>query len=130
MTHTFGASGRRRHDLQGDDPEASTAYVGAHTGCADVRQGGTNGYHRLDVKKALAILVVVIVVVTGVPLVMAGPMMCADCDAGAMAATCAFGILVAAGFALALLVSRLRRQRNAIEPRLFAFTLERPPRLA
>ena len=81
-------------------------------------------------KKALAILLVVIVVVTGVPLVMAGPVMCADCDAGAMVSTCAFGILVAAGFALALLVSRLRRHREAIPALLFAFTLERPPRLA
>ena len=81
-------------------------------------------------KKAVLILLVVIVVVTGVPLVMTGPVMCADCDAGAMASTCAFGILVAVGFALALLASQLRRQRESAAALLFAFTLERPPRLA
>lgn len=80
-------------------------------------------------KKGVAILLVVIVVLTGVPLVMAGPVMCPDCDAAAMTSTCAFGILVAAGFALALLVSQLRRQRHLIAPVLFAFTFERPPRL-
>ncbi|MEX2658298.1 MAG: hypothetical protein WD232_01275 [Acidimicrobiales bacterium] len=80
-------------------------------------------------KKALAILLVLIVVVTGVPLVMAGPVMCPDCDPLAMAATCAWGVLAAAGFALALLASQVRRHREAIPPLLFVFTFERPPRL-
>lgn len=81
-------------------------------------------------KKAVAILLVVIVVVTGVPLVMAGPAMCADCDTAAMASACTFGVLLAAGLALALLMARLRRDRVAVETLLFAFALERPPRLA
>lgn len=81
-------------------------------------------------KKGLAILLVVIVLVTGVPLVMAGPVLCADCDTAAMASTCALGVLLTAGFALALLMTRLRRDGVAVERLLFAFALERPPRLA
>ena len=81
-------------------------------------------------KKSVAILLVVIVLVTGVPLVMAGPVLCTDCDAAAMASTCTFGVLLTAGLAWALLMALLRRDRVAIVPLFFAFALERPPRLA
>lgn len=80
-------------------------------------------------KKALLILLVVVVVVTGVPLVMSGPMMCEECETGTMAAACSLGVLVAAAFLLAPLVSQLRRRRVLIALPLYAFTLERPPRL-
>lgn len=81
-------------------------------------------------KKAVAILLVVIVLVTGVPLVMGGPVLCVDCDTAAMASMCTLGVLLAAGLALVLLMARLRRDRAAVVPLLFAFALERPPRLA
>ena len=82
--------------------------------------------------KALVVLLVLVVVVTGLPMVMGMSAMapCADCGPAVLAA-CAVAIL-AAGVAvvLALLAQRLASRRQMMRLLLHAFVLERPPRLA
>ena len=85
-------------------------------------------------KKALLVLVAVVVVLTGLPILMgmAGMASCADCGPAVLAgATCAMAIL-ASGVALllALLTQRLRSGTAVIGLQLLTFLLERPPRLA
>lgn len=81
--------------------------------------------------KALAILVVVVVVLTGVPLIMGGAVMCADCGPAVAAASCILAVLLVSGFALALAFhSRLGRRVPVFRPLLLWSTMERPPRLA
>ncbi|MFP5319164.1 MAG: hypothetical protein ACLGI2_12850 [Acidimicrobiia bacterium] len=83
-------------------------------------------------KKALVVLLVLVVVVTGLPIVMGMSAMapCADCGPAVLAA-CSVAIL-AAGVAivLALLALRLGTRRQAVRLLLHSFLLERPPRLA
>jgi hypothetical protein len=82
------------------------------------------------VKKALVVLLVVLVVVTGLPILMSmsGMATCRDCGPATLVASCALAIL-AAGVALhlALLTQRLRRERGALHSLLRVFALERPP---
>ncbi len=85
-------------------------------------------------KKALLVLLVVVVVLTGlpIPMGMAGMASCPDCGPAVLVgATCAMAILVA-GVALlsALFTQRLRSGAAVIRLQLRTFLLERPPRLA
>ena len=85
-------------------------------------------------KKALLVLFVVVVVLTGLPILMgmAGMASCPDCGPAVLAgATCAMAI-VAAGVTLllALFTQRLRSRAAVVRLQLHTFLLERPPRLA
>lgn len=84
-------------------------------------------------RKALFVLLVVVVVVTGLPIVMgvAGMAACQDCGSAVLMAHCTVAI-IAAGVAITttLLALRLRRRRESIRLLLHSFLLERPPRLA
>ena len=86
------------------------------------------------VKNALVVLLVVVVVMTGLPVLMgmSGMAACQDCGPAVLVgAGCAAAVL-AAGVAIALgLVSqRLRVRRDALRLLLLGFLLERPPQLA
>lgn len=83
-------------------------------------------------KKALLVALVVLVVLTGIPVVAGMPMAdCAECDLGALAAgACLFAFLAAAAAFAAQRGSELRRRRFGLLARLAASRLERPPRLA
>ncbi len=84
-------------------------------------------------KKALFVVLVVVVLLTGLPVLvtMSGMATCPDCgqaiSAGSMCAVAALAI--GAGI-LALLTQRLRRRRDVLRLLLHSFLLERPPRLA
>lgn len=85
-------------------------------------------------KKTLVVLLVVVVIVTGLPVLMtmSGMASCSDCGPAVLAgATCAVAIL-AAGVALLLAVftQRLRSRTAVARLLLHTFLLERPPRLA
>lgn len=85
-------------------------------------------------KKALVFLLVVVVVATGLPVIlgMSGMASCVDCQPGlAVAFGCTLAVLAAA-FALSLVVmsQRLRARRDSMPFLLHSFLLERPPRLA
>ena len=82
-------------------------------------------------KKALAVSLVVLVVLIGVPVLMPGmgSAMCPDCP-DALTGGCTSAVLLSAMVLMALLLALLprpRRDRWRVE--LFAFALERPPRL-
>ncbi|MDP9072023.1 MAG: hypothetical protein M3N68_12245 [Actinomycetota bacterium] len=84
-------------------------------------------------KHVLVVALVVVVLVTGIPLVMAMPAGdCADCGIGMMmASTCVFAVLTAAvGLALVLLAMQLRMRAIALASLLATSGLDRPPRLA
>lgn len=82
--------------------------------------------------KVFLVALVVLVVLTGIPLVAGIPMAdCAECDVGAVAAgACLFAFLAAAAAFAVQLGSRLRRRRFSFLARLVDSRLERPPRLA
>ena len=80
-------------------------------------------------KKAVAILVVLVVLLTGVPLVMAGPVMCADCDTATTVTTCLLAVLSVALLLGALATARVRAGLRTALAALHASGLERPPRL-
>ena len=79
-------------------------------------------------------LLVVVVVLTGLPILMgmAGMASCPDCGPAVLAgATCAMAILVAGVALLLALFTRHLRSRTAVmRLQLHTFLLERPPRLA
>lgn len=85
-------------------------------------------------KKALVLLLVVVVVLTGLPVVigMAGMGSCAECGPAVLVgATCTAAVLAAGVILLvALLAERLRRRNESFRLLLRVFLLERPPRLA
>ncbi len=82
-------------------------------------------------KKALLIALVVLVIVTGVPLVMGMPgMSCPDCGRAALMSSPCAVLLMAFGLFLALASERLRSRREQCLALLHAFAIERPPRLA
>ena len=85
-------------------------------------------------KKALVLLLVVVVVLTGLPVVMgmAGMAWCAECGPAVLAGSACAAAILAAGvtFLVALLALRLRRQDAAFRALLHSYILERPPRLA
>jgi hypothetical protein len=83
----------------------------------------------VNVKKVLVILVVIVVVLTGIPLVMAGPVMCPDCGPAVASAFCLLGVLGLAAFAVQLLVSRIRRPAALLLPLLLGVVLDPPPRV-
>ena len=83
-------------------------------------------------KKALIVALVLLVVVTGVPLIvgMAGMTSCHDCGPAVMTGAGCLVVLVSGLGLLALAVSgRVRRRRMILARYLVAFRLERPPRL-
>lgn len=87
-------------------------------------------------KKVLILLLVLLVVVTGLPIMvtamdMSGMVECEKCGPAVVLATCTLAVL-AAGMALALvlLTQRIGLGRSSIRAFLHTFLLERPPRLA
>lgn len=88
-----------------------------------------------DVKKALVLMLVIVVIVTGLPLLMTMPAMsvCPDCGPALLAggATCALAVLAAgAAMLLVMIGHRLLILDTDTRLRLHAFVLERPPQLA
>ena len=84
-------------------------------------------------KKALVILLLVVVVSTGLPILMgmSGMATCQDCGPAVLMASCTVAILTAgAALALALISLRFRYRREPVRLLLHSFLLERPPRLA
>jgi hypothetical protein len=87
------------------------------------------------VKKALAIALVVVVLMTGLPIFMGMSDMatCRDCGPAFLhaGAGCTLAVLVA-GFTLLLVFAaqRLRDRNDILRLQWHAFLLERPPRLA
>lgn len=86
-------------------------------------------------KKALVVLLLLLVILTGLPVPMAMAMSdmaaCQDCGPAVLVGACTLAVL-AGVVALALLVlsTRVRSRRDAIPLFLLSFLLERPPRLA
>ena len=80
------------------------------------------------------LLLVVVVMVTGMPVVMgmAGMAWCADCGPAVLVGPACVAAILAAGVTLlvALIAERLRRRDEAFRGLLRSFLLERPPRLA
>lgn len=84
-------------------------------------------------KKALVVLLLVVVVFTGLPILMgmSGMATCQDCGPAVLMASCTLAILTAgAALALSLLSLRFRSHREPVRLVLHSFLLERPPRLA
>lgn len=83
-------------------------------------------------KKALVVLLVLIVVLTGLPIMMGmdGMAACSDCGPATLVGACVLAIL-AAGAALLVIFSgvRIGNRRDALQRLLHNFLLERPPRL-
>jgi hypothetical protein len=87
-------------------------------------------YGGFFVKKALIVAVVVIVVLTGLPLLVGvlGMDSCQDCGPALFPVVwCA--VLVTASSGVAVLLQRLRSREEAIRLQLRPFLIERPPRL-
>lgn len=84
-------------------------------------------------KKALVILLLVVIVFTGLPLFMGMPGMTSyqACDPAVLMASCAVAV-VASGVSLtlALIAFTFRSRRQPVRLLLHSFLLERPPRLA
>ena len=84
-------------------------------------------------KKALIVLLVLVVLVTGVPILMtmSGMASCHDCSLGLLASSCVLAIITA-GIALvtAGFTQRVRGRLIGVRVLLHSFLLERPPRLA
>ncbi len=84
-------------------------------------------------KRVLVVALVAVVLLTGIPVVMAMPTAdCVDCDLAMMVAnSCIFGVLAAAvGVALVLLALQLRTRTPVFASLLVTSGLDRPPRLA
>jgi len=86
------------------------------------------------VRKALFITLVVVVLVTGLPVLMgamSGMAQCQECSHAVVAMTCVLAVL-AAGMALLVLLAgaRLRVNDEVFRACRRLFLLERPPRLA
>jgi len=84
------------------------------------------------VKKALVVVLVVLVVATGLPILMgmSGMAVCHDCGP-ALVLSCGFAVLAAGvAFMLTLLSVRHRSRGDITRLLLHSFLLERPPRLA
>ena len=83
-------------------------------------------------KRVVVVALVVVVLLTGIPVVMGMPLMeCADCDLGTMASGCILAVLTAiAALALSLLGVRLPVRSPSFARLLASSGLYRPPRLA
>jgi len=93
---------------------------------------GGNCYVGVDVKKSLLIALVILVVLTGIPVVIAMPAMaCPDCGSAALMGGAGCAVLVMA-FSLFLLFGSqfLRSRREQGLRSVPSYALERPPRLA
>lgn len=91
------------------------------------------GSLEFDVKRVLVVALVVVVLFTGIPVVMAMPTAnCVDCDLAMMvASSCILGVLAAAvGVALVLVALQLRTRSPVFASLLATSRLDRPPRLA
>ncbi len=86
------------------------------------------------VRKALVVLLVVVMVATGLPILMAMSAMaaCPDCAPALVAgAGCVAAVLVAGtALLLAMAAGRYRSRDEMVRALLHPFLLERPPRLA
>ena len=82
-------------------------------------------------KRVLFIALVIVVLVTGLPVLMSmGTSGCADCGPGVLLPMPCLGALAgAAAVFCALLWSRLRRRDRSLRLALFASLFERPPQL-
>jgi len=98
---------------------------GGHAGHRHCYNGG-------DVKKGLLIALVVLVVLTGIPVVIAMPAMaCQDCGSVALMGGAGCAVLVMAFSLFLLFGSQLLRSRREQGLRFVPlYALERPPRLA
>jgi len=86
-----------------------------------------------NVKRVLVVALVVVVLLTGIPVVMGMPMVaCSDCDVATMAATsCMLAVLMGlVALALSLLAVRLAVRPPILAGLLVSSGLDRPPRLA
>ena len=85
-------------------------------------------------RKALVVLVVVVLVATGLPILMtmSGMAACPDCGPALVAGAGCMVAVLAAGVALLLAVAagRHRNHDETVRASLHSFLLERPPRLA
>lgn len=84
-------------------------------------------------KRVAVVALVVVVLLTGIPVVMGMPLMeCADCDLGTIAASsCILAVLTAmVALALSLLAVRLPLRSRNFAMLLASSGLYRPPRLA
>jgi hypothetical protein len=85
------------------------------------------------VRRLLFIALVVVVVVTGLPVLMGmgGMAFCADCGPGVLVSLTCLATLAAVGFVLPLLLARWARgsRYRGLRSRLLAHLLERPPQL-
>jgi len=84
-------------------------------------------------KKALFVVLVVVVLLTGMPVLvsMSGMAACPDCGpAISVGSMCAMAILAIGVGALALLTQPMGRRGDVLRLLLHSFLLERPPRLA
>jgi hypothetical protein len=88
--------------------------------------------HSSSVRRALFIALVVVVMLTGLPVLMGmdGMAFCADCGPGLLVSMICLATL-AAGFALPLLLARWARgsRYRGLRSRLLPHLLERPPQL-
>ena len=82
-------------------------------------------------KRVLLIALVIVVLVTGLPVLMSmGMSGCADCGPGVLLPmTCLAALAGAAAVFSALLWFRLRRRDRSLRLALFANLLERPPQV-
>lgn len=84
-------------------------------------------------KKALLIALVVVIVLTGAPILMGGMggAMCPDCGPAVVARACAdFAVFSPAVLLLLILAIRLRRRDQLVSSLVLVSRLERPPRVA
>ena len=89
-------------------------------------------YAASNVKRALLIVLAVVILLTGIPVVMGmGAASCPACSPGVLAGGCVAAILtvVAALCALALAL-QVRRRDPRTRSRLFATVLDPPPQIA
>ncbi len=82
-------------------------------------------------RKAMVVLVVVVMLATGLPILMTMSAMeaCPDCGPALMAGCTAAVLAAGVALCLAMAASRHRSRDGIVRALLHAFLLERPPRL-
>ena len=82
-------------------------------------------------KKALLVALVVVIVVTGLPILvgMGGMPACHDCGPAVVGPACAAAVLAFSGLFIAALISLIRPRRQLWLSLVVAQALERPPQL-
>ncbi len=82
-------------------------------------------------KRAFFIALVVVVILTGLPLVVGMPgMSCPDCGSATVTGSACAVLVAALGLFIAMTFEQLRARRPPGLGRLHVTTVERPPRLA